>query len=869
MGEVYRALDRRLSRTVAIKVLPEHVASDSELRQRFEREAKTLAALSHPYICPVFDVGRENGIDFLVMEYLEGDTLAVRLKKGALSLDQALQVGSQIADALDTAHREGIVHRDLKPGNIMLTRSGAKLLDFGLAKFQSLGLAAGVSGASGVQTVSSPLTGSGSFLGTLQYMAPEQLEGKDVDQCADVWAFGAVLYEMMSGRRAFNGSNAASVISTILMTEPPALTTVQPLASPLLTRIVAKCLAKDPRHRWRSMADVGEMLKGIGDGTLAATTSHTPTSPWRRRHVAGAVVAAALAAASIVAGLYVWLGSAPTADVAESLTVALLPPPQSTEYGSMALSPDGRHVVLRALDAKSKTGRLWLRPLDSDVWQPLPETEGADSPAWAPDSRFVTFVADNKLRRIDVLGGPPQTIAEKASRWGASWSVDGSVVFNENGNGPLSRVSAAGGAVNAVTALEPGEVRHQEPYFLPDGRHFLYGSFPSSVYVGTLMSGERKLLLRDAGLRTVYSGGRLFFTRGGTLMAQRFDIGRLELLGDPLPVAMIQDGATFDITLNGLLAFKSGGNRQSQLQWFDRAGKSLGLMGDPANYYTVELSPDDGRVAGSILRDSDRSSFLGDVWIHDVVAKTATRLTFDATATVGRSIWSPDGRLLVFMRRGKEGVLNLFQKAANGAGDEQPLLEDNVNKYPLSWSQDGRFVLYMAVPGSPTTGSDLWVLPMFGDRKPFPFLQTRSSETAGQFSADGRWVAYYSNSSGRPEVHVASFPDSRNRRQISSDGQGGWPRWRADGKEIFWLAGDDMMSASVNGEGTHFEVGSVQTLFKVRRAGDPDSPFAVSRDGRRFLIISAVETDSPGITLMTNIEDRLDASENPDRSRPR
>jgi hypothetical protein len=367
----------------------------------------------------------------------------------------------------------------------------------------------------------------------------------------------------------------------------------------------------------------------------------------------------------------------------------------------------------------------------------------------------------------------------------------------------------------------------------------------------------------------MYSGGRLFFERGGTLMAQRFDLERLELAGDSLPVAMIQQGDAFDVTVSGSVAFEPGGNRRSQLQWFDRAGKSLGVVGEAANFYTVELSPDETRVAGSILRDSDRSSFLGDVWIHDVVNKASRRVTFDATTTVGRSIWSPNGRLLVFMRRGKQGVLNLFQTGADGAGDERPLLEDNTNKYPLSWSRDGRFILYMAVPGSPTTGSDLWALPMFGDRKPVPFLDTKFSEIAGQFSPDGRWVAYLSTLSGRPDVHVASFPDSGIKRQVSSEGQGGWPRWRGDGKELFWLFGDEMMVAKVNGAGAQFEVGTAQKLFRVQRAGDGDSPFAVSRDGQRFLILSAVEGESPGITLMTNVEGRLNASESRNRSSAR
>jgi serine/threonine protein kinase len=856
MGEVYKARDRRLDRTVAIKVLPEHVATNPDLKQRFEREAKTLAVLSHPHICQVFDVGHENGVDFLVMEYLEGETLAQRLTKGALPLENALQVAVQIADALDKAHREGVVHRDLKPGNIMLTKSGAKLLDFGLAKVAPVVTVDSAGAISHLQTLSAPLTSAGSVLGTLQYMAPEQVEGRDVDHRSDVWAFGTVLYEMLTGRRAFDGGSAASVMSTILLAEPAAL--VPQTGELPLHLIVGKCLAKDPDSRWNSLGDVAEMLKWIRDDSLSATSRLRGNSP-RRRLLIGTVVAI-FAGVMIGGGILVGRLFTDARDVSGPLTLTVTAPPSTTGHGALALSPDGRYIALQALDEKSKVARLWLRPLDSAVWRPLPETDGAESPFWAPDSRFLAFVADNKLRKIDVLGGPPQTIVEKATRWGATWGVDGTLLFNESGNGPLSRVSAAGGTTGIATALEPGEVRHQMPHFLPDGQHFLYGSFPSNIYVGSVRSTERKLLLRDVGLRTAYSGGHLFFERAGTLMAQQFDVTRLELVGDPYPVATVQDSASFDVTTNGLLAFKAGGGQRSHLQWLDRAGKSLGVVGDAANYYTIELSPDDRQAAGSMLRDSDRRSFLGDVWIYEFTKNSATRLTFDPSTTVGRSVWAPDGHRIVFMRRGDKGVLNLFEKSSDGNGDERALLEDGVNKYPLSWSRDGRFLLYMAVPGSPTTGSDLWVLPLFGERKPFPFLQTRFREIAGQFSPDGRWIAYLSDFSGRPEVHVASFPDARIRRQISSGGRGGWPRWRGDGKELFWLFGNEVIAASVENGGNRFDIGAIQTLFTVNPSGDSDSSFAVSADGQRFLIISSLDADPSTITLMTNVSARLNAT---------
>lgn len=852
MGEVYRAHDATLDRDVALKILPDAFTADVDRVARFRREAQVLASLNHPNIAAIYGFVDSGKTQALVLELVEGPTLADRIAKGPIPLNDTLRIATQIAEALEAAHEKGIIHRDLKPANVKIRDDGAvKVLDFGLAK--ALEPASAVSPAPATApTTTTPvqMTAAGVIRGTAPYMSPEQVGGRRTDRRTDIWAFGCIVFEMLTGRRAFAGNNVTEVFESVLTREPDWKSLPQGLSSVVET-CLKLCLKKDPRQRFDSAQDMRLALEGAFDAAVTYTVLMPPDRP-RKLPIAAAAVVGALLAAGTAATLW----PKPT-EIRGSFSLTVLPPPGAGSYSALTLSPDGRYLALRAFDAENKTARLWLRPLDSPSWQVLPETEGADSVAWAPDSRFLAFVADNKLRKIDVLGGPPQTIAEKATRWGASWSSQGTLVFNANGNGPLSRVSMAGGTASAATALELGEVRHQMPFFLPDGTHFLYGSFPSSIYVGSLGSGERKLLLKDVGLRSAYSRGHLFFERAGTLMAQQFDPARIELVGDPQAIAAIREGDAFDVSKNGVLAFRSGEKQRSQLQWLDRTGKSLGVVGGAANYYTVELSPDDRRAAGSMLRDSDRSSLIGDVWIFDLAGKDTTRLTFEPLRTVGRSVWSPDGRRIVFMRRGSKGSFDLFQKSSDGTGDEVAVLEDSVNKYPLSWSRDGRFLLYMAVPGTPTTGSDLWVLPFFGDRKPFPFLETRFSEVAGQVSPDGRWVAYYSNISGDKEVHVASFPDARVKRQISSGGRGGWPRWRGDGKEIYWLTLNELVAATVNGAGDQFEVSSIKTLFKVNPSGDGDSPFAVSADGQRFLIISAADEDSSTISLVTDVESRI------------
>ena len=569
-----------------------------------------------------------------------------------------------------------------------------------------------------------------------------------------------------------------------------------------------------------------------------------------------AVVAAG--ALTLAAVLYLHLPGAP----ADPPTIRFsIPSPEgwstltSGALRPLAMSPDGRSLAFVAADKNGRT-MLWLRSLDTVTARVLNGTDGAGAPFWSPDSRFLAFVADGKLKKIDVSGGPPQTLADAATvRGGGSWSREDVIVFNASGNGPLSRVSAMGGPVAPVTTLGAGDVRHMHPAFLPDGQHFLYSNFAGgfSLNIGAVNSKEQKVLLRDGGDDPQYAQGRVFYVRGGTLMAQAFDAGRLELVGNPSPVAQIHRAGEFSVSPGGVIAYQAGSDLdRSRLTWVDRSGRPARTFGEPAHYYTVEISPDGKRAAGSIL-DQFADTVNGDVWLYDLTGDGRTKLTFDPQKTVGRGVWSPDGARVVFAaaRNGKSN-LDLFQKASSGAGGEEPILQDGINKIPLSWSSDGRFLLYVAAPGSPTTGNDLWVLPLFGDRKPFPFLQTRFAEYPAQFSPDGRSVAYVSNESGRGEVYVAAFPGANGKRQISTAG-GNFPRWRRDGKEIFWLAPDDMlMAASVIGEGPGVQVTGIKALFATRHLPS-DFPYDVAADGQGFLVISVPDDASASdITVVVN-----------------
>jgi Tol biopolymer transport system component len=838
MGEVYRARDTRLNRTVAIKVLPSDFADKPEVRQRFEREAHAISSLNHPHICTLYDIGRQDGIDFLVLELLEGETLAARLEKGALPLDQALRYAGQIADALDRAHRQGVIHRDLKPGNIMLTKDGAKLLDFGLAKMQD-NLAADDA------TVTQALTAQGTIVGTFQYMAPEQLEGKDADARTDIFAFGAVLYEMVTGRRAFGGKTQASVIAAILAGDPPPLSTLQTTSPPALDHLVKTCLAKDPEDRRQTIHDVKLELKWIADGG-GGGLAKTPAPRPRRKFLPWMLLAAA---PFVIA----YFRRAP--EETRAVRSFILPPQKATftGIGNLAVSPDGRRLAFVAAGSDG-ADLLWVRSLDSLSAQSLNGTEGAAYPFWSPDSRFIGFFAGSNVKKIEASGGPPITLCSRLNTSGGTWNQDGVIVLGVLA-GSLYRLAAAGGEPTPLMKLDPsrGEASQRFPSFLPDGRHFLYfsqtsGSAQQGVYIGSLDSREVKRLVSTES-NAVYGQGHVLFVRNGILMAQPLDLRRLEMAGAAFPAAedvafgVTTSRAAFSVSGNGVLVYQGGRARgEMQLTWFDRSGKKTSVLGDRASYGSVSLSPDGTKAAANM------TSAQAGVWIYDLSrGYPPTRLTF-SVALERYPVWSPDGSRIVFSSSKRDGHFNLYEKASNGAGTEEPVTTSDMEMYATSWSPDGQFILYQALNQGKL---GLGVLPISGDRKPRAFLHSETYVRHGQFSPDGRWIAYESIESGKSEVYVAPFPGPGGKRQVSIDG-GGTPRWRRAGEELFYLTSDrQIMSAEVNGKGGAFEVGAVRPLFRTRAAA-PALTYDVTADGQRFLVINSLEEESLPLTLVVN-----------------
>src|SRR5262245_15743429 len=868
MGEVYRARDRRLDRFVAIKVLPEHLAADPDLRDRFEREARAVSSLNHPHICTLHDIGEQDGVSFLVMELLEGETLGDRLARGRLPIDEALRYVTQIADALDKAHRRGIVHRDLKPGNIMITKSGAKLLDFGLAKLSRpliTGARQTAGGMTATPTLTAPLTQQGSIVGTLQYMAPEQLEGRDADARTDVFAFGALLYEMVSGRRAFEGRSQVSIIAAIVDHDPPPLSSLQPVTPPLLDHLVKTCLAKDPDERWQTMADVWIQLRLIAEaGPLmaAAPGGAAARRGWLWWAALGSLAALSLVLAAVVAFRR---PSSPGQRVTFDLNT-----PSSTSPLQIAISPDGSRLVW--LTQTTSAISLAMRLLDQLSVRTLTGTEtpagrGQSAyPFWSPDSRYIAFFAAGKLKRIAADGGPAQTICDAVGMGGA-WNRDGTILFAPDGASPLFKVSASGGVPTPVTNLDTSaELGHRHPSFLPDGKHFLYlaasGKTESSaIFVGALDSKKRKRLVSSSVKAAFVPPDFLLFMRETTLMAQRLDLRSFELLGEASPVAEdvgVNIGnslAGFTASDSGIVAWRAGTlvGERGELVWLDRSGKQIATAAATANYDNPALSKDLQRIAVSKRVEDNQ----GDIWILDAARGTSSRFTF-AAGTDNDPIWAPDDSRIVFASD-RNGRLNLFQKSTAGAGSEELLLTSDHINVPEDWSPDGRFILYRdVVPG---TGTDLWILPLTGDGKPQPYLKSPYTEVQGRFSPNGRWVAYVCDESGRNEVYIQSFPASATKYPVSSNG-GAQPRWRADGKELLFLAGTALGRANVaavdiaEADGG-LKIGVQRTLFDaaIRTSPRVRSSWEISRDAQRFLVNQPAQPDggtTRPITVLVN-----------------
>jgi serine/threonine protein kinase/Tol biopolymer transport system component len=847
MGEVYRARDTRLDRTVAIKILPAHLSSDPIRKQRFEREAKSVSALNHPHICVLYDVGYQDGIDYLVMECLEGETLARRLEKGPLSLDQVLKFGAQIADALDAAHRSSLVHRDLKPANIILTASGAKLLDFGLAK-PAAPLASLATLSASKQE--SPITQEGSIVGTFQYMSPEQIEGGDIDTRSDIFSLGAVLYEMLTAKRAFEGKSQLSVASAILEKEPAPIGSIIATSPPALDHVIQRCLTKNPDQRWQTARDLARELDWIAQ-QKPGTEAHQP--PRRREVIAWGLAALSLLLLSWLG--FVRLGRYPTQQ-RQHLRLSLLPP-QSTSFvpNHFAISPDGQRLAFVAAAADGGTA-LWIRSLSAAAAQQVTGTEGAAFPFWSPDNHEVGFFAGGKLKSVDLSAGSARIICDALAPAGGAWSQQGTIVFFDgsdvSGSG-LQKVSAAGGTPRP--AVKINTINAVWPSFLPDGDHFLFfvttgnETAGDGVYVGSLTSMESKLISSEIRGNTLFASGRLFFVRDRSLMIQPFDSDRLQIAGPAEPLAQQElepdpafSRAGFSVSSDGIVVFQAASENVSRLQWFDRQGKDLGEIPVPG-YRDPAISHD-----ASLLIVSADEAGNGKRYIHiyDFERGTSARLSHGGTEIF--PVLSPDGRAVAYRGLDDHGSAQIYVMPTDGSGKSETLPE-STGLLQNDWSSDGRYLIYMNFqrPG-----------PRLGF---YDFLKHTHSEfvsgVEAQFSPDGKWVAFTGaalRSSTNNDIFVAQFPEAGRRVPISNHG-GAQARWRPDGKELFYISNDKkLMAVSIDTSGGKLVAGVPHGLFQTRIIASRIVLFqyAVAPDGKRFLINSLPSVGATPLTILMN-----------------
>jgi len=859
MGEVYRARDTRLDRTVAIKVLNSALVASPELKARFEREAKVISQLQHPHICVLHDIGSENGTDFLVMEFLEGETLSDRIKRGPLPAGELLKVAVEVADALAKAHRAGIIHRDLKPGNVMLTKSGAKLLDFGLAKPRAVAATANSSSqsifsASATMTSpASPLSSAGSIIGTVQYMAPEQIQGLEADARSDIFGFGTMLYEMATGKRAFDGKTQSSVVGQILAVDPPPISVTQPMAPPALCRLVSTCLAKDPDERFQTIHDVKLRLREIAEAPAAvAPGSGTPIA----NRLAWVAIAAVMAALALAGTYFVFLAS----QSKQVLRTTILPPEKTVfvttppDSGVPVLSPDGTKLAFVARESKGQIS-IYVRAMNSLTAQPLAGTTGAIHPFWAPDSYNLGFFADGKLKRIDVNGGPAQELVTADRGRGGAWNRDGIILFTPSIGGPLMRVPADGGTAVPASTLAPGETGHRWPHFLPDGKHFIFWvrGAKSYISVGSLDSLDHRTLIENATNATFVSPGYLLYIRGDTLVAQPFSPGKLEISGSATPIAQhvslnsASFRGVFSSSETGMLLYQSGGTSGGwRMEWVDRDGKISRTLPEFGTFFAPTISPDGKRVAVGL--DSGGNV---DIWIFDIARGTRTRLTFDP-AVDAYPVWTADGKKVIFSST-RNGQNDFYSKNSDGSGNEELLFRDDSDKTYASISSDGRYLAYQRLDPAGKTGQDIWVLPLVGERKPFPLVASPFLDSSPAVSPDGKWVAYSNDESRRREVYITSISGGGPKWQVSSAG-GIAPKWRGDGKELYFLSYDATLNAvDVAASATSITLGTPHALFNHTLQGANFGPYDVSRDGKQFLLNGSVslEGESP-LTLVTN-----------------
>ena len=854
-GDVYRARDTRLGRAVAIKVLNTAGVDAAALRERLQREARALSQLAHQHICTLFDIGATpDGISYLVMELIDGETLEQAIGRGPLPLAQALTIAEQIADALGAAHRAGIVHGDLKPGNVMVTRSGVKLLDFGLATERQRATAPAVTDQVTRTTIMAPSTG---ITGTLQYLAPEQIEGRPADERSDIFACGAVIYEMVTGRKAFTGQTPASVIAAILREDPPPITTIRPEAPPTLERLVHASLAKDPADRWHSATDLARELRWLAttpDSRSVAPAARPRWVPWV------AALGALLVTMAVLLFAWVFFQTPPRAAGTVARTSVLLPeglqfPAGNTlgGVGRFAISPNGKRLVFVGVD-NSGNEMLWLRPLDSLHATAIPGTTGGSSPFWSPDSDSIAFFAQGQLKVVTLPGGDTRVVAPRAFNATGSWSGD-TILFTPTPASAIARVPASGGTPTAVTTLDQkaGDVIHRSPFFLPDGKHFLYvavaarpgGTTPRAVYVGSIDEpGGTPRLVTDSGSTAKYAEGYLVFLRENALVAQPFDPVSFTLSGVPHTIADQVElsgvaSASFGFSQTGALIYQAMGDG-SQLAWVDRQGRMLDSVGEPGRYGDLELSPDGRQAAVSVL---DSSLNTRDVWIVDLARGVRTRLTTDRAEDVA-PVWSADGTRIVFASN-RTGHFELYEKAASGIGSDEPLEGAEGEGYPSSWASDGTLLFWTFL------GRDTGIMRLLP--------KTNATErwlggpvSQATLSRDGKWALYISPESGRPEVFVTGYPSHDWRTQVSIAG-GTAPRWRADGRESYYISRDNkLMAAAMTPRGNRLDVGEAQALFEVRPVSRGYF-YAPAADGERFLINTLRDAGvAASLTLVQN-----------------
>jgi Tol biopolymer transport system component len=865
MGEVHLALDTRLGRKVAVKLLPSEFTTDAERLLRFEQEARAASALNHPNIITVHEIGEIEGRRFIVTEYVEGETLRQRIASAPqrrIRLSEALEIAAQVAAALQAAHDAGVTHRDIKPENVMLRADGLmKVLDFGLAKLS--GSRAGLQ----AEAAESLDIRSGVVMGTVSYMSPEQARGENVDHRTDIFSLGVMLYEMLAGRRPFEGATASDVMAAALMSEPVSLMEVVPEVPAPLWRIVQRCLEKRPGQRFQSAGDLGFALGELSassgakpDSELGAQAVAENVGVWfvlKRERMAWLATVAALLLGTL-GFAWAYLTRQPMTNDARAIWSSIMPP-EGSSFDKIAVSPDGRHLAFIA----GPRGNVWVRQFDSGGVRQLAGTQDAKQLFWSPDSRFIGFFAEGQLKKIEITGGPVQPLYEATQPRGGAWNRDGLILFGSHGLRGLLQISARGGEVTQVTTLDVSrqEITHAFPTFLSDGRHFLYSiqsgrKETRGVYLGSLDRTLKRRLLDDvtpvkymAAVPGATSGaGWLVFGRAGALLARPFDTGRLDFIGEPLQLSdkvrsdfEFLPNFSFSVSDNGVLVFDpSLDRRRRQYRWVDRRGQPINSMTVEAGPSGPWLSPDEKRFLADRI---DPRTGTSDLWLCDILGGNADRFTFDQAGDFN-PIWAPNGHIVWASDR--DVITNLYQKAASGAGEETLLWRSDSPKAPTDWSRDGRFIIYRQT--DPKTKEDIWVLPMAGsgEREPVPLIRTEANETAGTLSPDGRWLAYTSNASGQYEIYVQRFPDGGGKQQVSNGGGIG-PRWRRDGRELFYYArngGSGKLMAARVRSGESFKVDAAVPLFEFIRGTrmDPFAPYAVTGAGQRFLINELVET---------------------------